>query len=143
VGEPDDYFNYLYTCGGYEHNVSNLENLQDYIYSNEDVSVEYKKVSTWDWGTTIKNPGFIVVLSGLVVTRPNNVLLIPIKEITSYDVCALNDVELIIIHYVNNKHHKQIWNISEFIRGWFIGNFIPSIIRTTKFEIAVINHKQY
>lgn len=32
-------------------------------------------------------------------------------------------------------------NLSNFIKGWFIGNFVPSIITTNDFEIAVKRYK--
>lgn len=31
-------------------------------------------------------------------------------------------------------------NLSEFTRGWFIGNFEPSLLRTEQFEVAIITH---
>lgn len=31
-------------------------------------------------------------------------------------------------------------NLSEFKRGWIIGNFEPSVLRTDQFEVAVITH---
>lgn len=31
-------------------------------------------------------------------------------------------------------------NIKEFWRGWFIGNFEPSLLKTDQFEVALINH---
>ncbi len=33
-------------------------------------------------------------------------------------------------------------NISNFTRGWFIGNFEPSLHNTKDFEIAVLEHKK-
>lgn len=33
-------------------------------------------------------------------------------------------------------------NINEFIKGWFIGNFEPSIFKTTQFEVAVKKYKK-
>ena len=33
-------------------------------------------------------------------------------------------------------------HISNFTRGWFIGNFEPSILQTEDFEVAIITHKQ-
>ena len=33
-------------------------------------------------------------------------------------------------------------NISRFTRGWFIGDFEPSILRTKDFEVAVISHEK-
>jgi quercetin dioxygenase-like cupin family protein len=31
-------------------------------------------------------------------------------------------------------------NISEFWRGWFIGNFDPSILKTDQFEVGLLTH---
>lgn len=36
----------------------------------------------------------------------------------------------------------DIYNINDFIGGWFIGNFNPSILKTDQFEIALKNHKK-
>jgi len=30
--------------------------------------------------------------------------------------------------------------IENYIRGWFIGNFEPSILKTKEFEVAIISH---
>lgn len=32
--------------------------------------------------------------------------------------------------------------ISEFIRGWFIGNFDPSVLKTENFEVGLLSHKK-
>ena len=32
------------------------------------------------------------------------------------------------------------YNLSEFWRGWFIGNFEPSILKTDQFEVGVLTH---
>ena len=31
-------------------------------------------------------------------------------------------------------------NLSEFWRGWFIGNFEPSVLKTDQFEVGVLTH---
>jgi len=31
-------------------------------------------------------------------------------------------------------------NLTEFWRGWFIGNFEPSILKTDQFEVGVLTH---
>lgn len=33
-------------------------------------------------------------------------------------------------------------NIKDFWRGWFIGNFEPSVLRTEQFEVGVLEHKK-
>jgi quercetin dioxygenase-like cupin family protein len=36
----------------------------------------------------------------------------------------------------------QITHISNFTNGWIIGNFDPSVLKTEKFEIALMYHKK-
>ena len=38
--------------------------------------------------------------------------------------------------------NMMISNISEMTRGWFIGNFEPSILKTKDFEVGVMSHKK-
>jgi quercetin dioxygenase-like cupin family protein len=33
-------------------------------------------------------------------------------------------------------------NIDEFYRGWFIGNFEPSLLKTDQFEVSILKHAQ-
>lgn len=33
-------------------------------------------------------------------------------------------------------------NLNEFVKGWFIGNFEPSILKTDTFEVSVKRYKQ-
>tara|TARA_R110000824_G_scaffold203721_1_gene388337 strand:- start:291 stop:614 length:324 start_codon:yes stop_codon:yes gene_type:complete len=35
-----------------------------------------------------------------------------------------------------------IKKMSNMIRGWFIGDFKPSILRTDKFEVGILTHKK-
>jgi len=34
----------------------------------------------------------------------------------------------------------QTFRIEDFVRGWFIGNFEPSILKTPDFEVGVLEH---
>jgi len=33
-------------------------------------------------------------------------------------------------------------NIKEFVRGWFIGNFEPNVLKTDQFEVGMLTHKK-
>jgi quercetin dioxygenase-like cupin family protein len=33
-------------------------------------------------------------------------------------------------------------NINDMVRGWFIGNFEPSVLRTKDFEVGILSHKK-
>ena len=41
---------------------------------------------------------------------------------------------------INNKINS--YNLNDFVKGWFIGNFEPTILNTENFEIAVKNYKK-
>ena len=36
----------------------------------------------------------------------------------------------------------NITKITDYVRGWFIGDFEPSLLRTKDFEVGVMNHKK-
>lgn len=40
------------------------------------------------------------------------------------------------------KKNKKIFKLSKMFRGWFIGNFEPSVKKTRLFEVAVQNYKR-
>jgi quercetin dioxygenase-like cupin family protein len=36
----------------------------------------------------------------------------------------------------------NINNIKDYVRGWFVGDFEPSVLRTKDFEVGVLTHKK-
>jgi quercetin dioxygenase-like cupin family protein len=36
----------------------------------------------------------------------------------------------------------NINNIRDYVRGWFVGDFEPSVLRTKDFEVGVLTHKK-
>jgi quercetin dioxygenase-like cupin family protein len=36
----------------------------------------------------------------------------------------------------------NVSKISDYVRGWFIGNFEPSVLKTSDFEVGVLTHKK-
>ena len=36
----------------------------------------------------------------------------------------------------------NVSKISDYVRGWFIGNFEPSILKTKYFEVGLLTHKK-
>lgn len=36
----------------------------------------------------------------------------------------------------------EITKISDYVRGWFIGNFEPTVLKTKDFEVGILNHKK-
>lgn len=35
-----------------------------------------------------------------------------------------------------------IYKLKSFYRGWFIGNFAPSVLKTEDFEVGILEHKK-
>jgi dTDP-glucose pyrophosphorylase/mannose-6-phosphate isomerase-like protein (cupin superfamily) len=162
VGEPDDYFNYLYSCGKYTHNIynniynNNYNNNNKIIFKNDDIIITKHDLSIFSVHTFV-NPGLIILLSGSATTTFTNLItktnktLIPMKQITSDNIIVLSRCSIISISFISCiteklthpvTNLKQIWDIDQFIRGWFIGDFTPSIVRTNLFEIAMLTHKK-
>lgn len=36
----------------------------------------------------------------------------------------------------------KVTKLSDYIRGWIIGNFTPSLIKTKQFEVGILSHKK-
>lgn len=36
----------------------------------------------------------------------------------------------------------NVTKITDYVRGWFIGNFEPSLLKTSDFEVGLLTHKQ-
>lgn len=34
------------------------------------------------------------------------------------------------------------YKLANFFRGWFIGNFSPSVLKTSDFEVGILSHKK-
>jgi len=39
-----------------------------------------------------------------------------------------------------NFNQDMTWTRTDFIRGWFIGNFEPTCFKTSHFEVAILYH---
>lgn len=119
VGEPDDYFEWLYTLGGYVHDVRR----EELIYEDDVISIHYLK----NYTGTIKNEGFI--LHGDTITSFSTV---------SFEIPE----DIITIRYDHKGLTEKNWNSKDFIRGWFIGHFKESIIQTDHLEVGRLKHEK-
>jgi quercetin dioxygenase-like cupin family protein len=36
----------------------------------------------------------------------------------------------------------NVTKITDYVRGWFIGNFEPSLLKTSDFEVGLLTHKK-
>ena len=137
VGEPLDYFNYLYLHGGYNNKLTTVYD-NTILYNDDNVLLTYKIYN--EPSIKIDNDGLILVLKGTIKTYDNDI--ITQGFVTNKNLITLPDeVEVLIIKsLIIDTKLTNIWNTTNFIRGWFIGDFIPSIVKTDLFEIALLNH---
>ena len=138
VGEPDDYFSYLYRKGGYNKDIQTLQN-NTVIFENDKVKVTYQIYREKEF---IQNRGLILVLEGLLTVGE---ISLTTDKITSEDVYTNIETRIIHIELLQKNIHKisdtnKVWKLTDFTRGWFIGNFLPNIIKTSDFEIAKLHH---
>lgn len=125
IGEPNDYFNYLYEKGGYDHHLIKIENNQP-IIENESVKI------------------WIQEYSKHIEIEPNELILY--KDQNTYKITnkslIFND-PMRVIHIQSplfNFNQDMTWTRTDFIRGWFIGNFEPTCFKTSHFEVAILYH---
>jgi len=139
VGEPNDYFNYLNNFGGYKMLIEPINN-KSIIYNNNQVNILYE---IYNENIEISNTGFILILEGNAKSIDNSVNNVTITKemITTNNILTMNTCKILHISYPELKM-KNTWNIHDFTRGWFIGNFLPSIIKTTDFEVGLLTHKK-
>jgi len=114
VGEPNDYFNYLYRHGGYIHDIKPIGG------NSAEILYQYKQLR--------------VVLSGeRIKIHVNN------PDIKNHVIVAKNTT---VVVNIDDHDNPTIWNIDDFVRGWFIGDFTPSIYKTNEYELGVLSHSE-
>ncbi len=114
VGEPDDYFLYLKNQ-----------------YQNQD-----------------QNRNNYVIKNSLFSINVLNDIIGPVHD----EVSVIIYGTYIEIFFENNKieiKHKDFkfqnrnkFSINDYTRGWIIGNFEPSIFKTSDFEVGILTHKK-
>lgn len=117
VGEPGDYFDYLYLRGGYVHDVTTLlmGSASSVLYKDSNICVEYCEGSA-----TIGS----ILLDADSITDEENATMTNCFRIT-------------MDGYVRQN---KTWSLTDFVRGWIIGNFEPNIVKTDKYEVALLTH---
>lgn len=98
VGEPNDYFKYLYNIGGYKAWCKYCNE-----YNNEHVNI------------TINDADIQVNIIGYSPMQISNNII--------YD-------------------NERQYDLNQYVRGWFIGNFEPSLIKTAQLEIGLLTHNK-
>lgn len=136
VGEPEDYFSYLYQKGGYQDTIR-LVGDHTVIVETDRFRVRYE---VYGANLRIQNEGMILIVDGCADT--DGICLcdgdITNNDLFTHSVCSV--IHIWYKEYTPSK--KQIYNTYEFTRGWFLGDFTPSILSTKEFEVGLLKHLQ-
>jgi len=123
VGEPEDYFKYYnMTSAFFNTHISNYETINIYDCFKIKKGIE----------------GQTVVFTNSLFIQFNEPLCYTTGKYMEYTFSK----NTYYLQVPNILKEYSVINIDHYIRGWLIGNFEPSIINTTEFEIGVLNHKK-
>jgi len=125
VGEPEDYFTYYNSTNKFF-----MTNIENYNRINE--------TNLYNISTGKKNETILIDNSLIILLNENPSCFI---SGNSLEYTFLKDTYYLQVPEINIDQYKEV-DINQYIRGWIIGDFEPSIKRTTHFEIAVLHHKQ-
>lgn len=115
TGEPSDYFKYINEVTHF-----GVKKMTEFIVNENDLHVSLVSNEKEDCIYCCPDKG--------IVSRGNTNMTGTLVKIIHPDVqlCPKN---------------KEI-SLSNTVRGWVIGNFTPSLLRTDKFEVGILSHKK-
>jgi mannose-6-phosphate isomerase-like protein (cupin superfamily) len=76
---------------------------------------------------TISNELIVNLKSGDIITTGNNYIL---------------DIPSTLLRVKNINNDYSIVDRNKYTRGWLIGNFEPSILKISDFELGILSHKK-
>jgi hypothetical protein len=124
TGEPNDYFTYLNQITHF-----GPKNMERFNFTVGDLNVSLQEVDS------ITNERRVV---GAVLTGTGRGTLFLSKQIRLTTPRTL----LVIQHPILEEEKDKMAHIDDMTRGWSVGDFEPSFIRTNLFEIGILTHKK-
>lgn len=133
VGEPIDYFNYYNkTSPIIKYNIND----------SNDLLSQYKNIFLIKFGkkgdSIFLNKCLFILINGKINSEKSEYNLF---------ICNDTNIELLedscycIVQIKNSLPFSYI-NTNDYIRGWLIGNFIPSIEKTIDYEVGYLQHSK-
>ena len=131
VGEPCDYFLYYNKFAPIL-----INNLTEYEVINK-YHTQFKVSYYAKNKEIIVHDELIILIQGKIFDQINTVFL------SGKNKTILFEEDTYILHVFNipSETYSNV-NLSDFVRGWLIGNFYPSIQNRTDFEIGSLQHKK-
>lgn len=136
VGEPNDYFKYLQLTSPITiYPPIQTSNTSLKIYPGVSLEIFPNSYFTYQFKNKI-----MIILEGSLLFNSQNIGKNSICECENIVTTIISPTKLILIDYkcpINYIHNRN-----SFIRGWFIGNFKPSIDQNEDIEYGLLHHKQ-
>jgi len=130
VGEPDDYFSYYNKSGLF---YSTPLSLSSNVLDNANIGITMNKYKN---GDTVK------LSNKLFIVFSNDDIIKDVEVyITGDNMEYTLEKNSYSIEIEKKGEYKKI-NTNDYTRGWLIGNFEPSIIKTTEYELGILRHKK-
>lgn len=131
VGEPTDYFDYYNKeCPIIKYNINEIT----------DTFLRYKNIFSISFGKkddcVYLNNSLFILISGETNIETNIFICDANTKINFLEDCYFCSIQL------HNTYTFSHINLDDYTRGWVIGDFIPSIERTPKYEVGYLHHKK-
>lgn len=124
VGEPVDYFNYY-------NRSSSIFVLSKYCIKNQFFNIFYGNKDD----TVEMNSELIIMISGSIIGQPT--IFTTGKRLS----CQLAE-DSCFCRIPNIRAEYQVIDPHQYVRGWLVGDFTPSIQRETDYEVAYLSHNK-
>jgi len=129
TGEPQDYFDYLRKSYVFEPQyLSREEQVVDVSCPNVVYKTFYK-----DEVYSMDGQYCLCILSGSLRGK----ILCNIPKYKFIEICTV-----VIITNIDIKGDAGIYDKKDFVRGWFLGGFEPSVAKVYDFEVGLLEHKK-
>lgn len=82
---------------------------------------------------------YVSVSYNYLIQHGKNIFIHPLKDNEVYNTIGVPDT---YYDFLQRKNPIILRNLSEMKRGWLVGDFAPSVLRTSDFEVGILEHKK-
>ena len=88
------------------------------------------------------NEYYVSITYNYLISQGKNIHIVPLKEEQGHKFHVVGTPETYYDYLQYCYGSMKVNRIENMTRGWLIGDFSPSILRTSDFEVAYLHHKQ-
>ena len=87
------------------------------------------------------NEYYVSITYNFLISQGRSIYVVPIKE-ESEKYWSVGTPETYYEYLQNKFGSVKVNQLDQMTRGWVIGNFTPSILKTSQFEVGYLSHKK-